>query len=61
MKKIKGYNIGWFGWSIFCIFEIIIFCFAIARSDLVHDVEAIQNTWPMIIANSIWKSLLKYE
>ena len=36
-----GYNVGWFEWSIFRIFNIIIFCFAVAMCDLVHDVEAI--------------------
>ena len=36
-----GYNVGWFKWSLFRIFEIISFCFVVAIFDLVHDVEAI--------------------
>ena len=33
--KVEGFQ-----WSIFCIFEIIIFCFVVAICYLVHDVEA---------------------
>ena len=41
------------------------FCFVFAICDLAHDVGAILGrgcyTWPMLAANSIWKSILKYE
>ena len=46
--------------NFFVIFEINLLCFDVAIFDLVHDVEAIlvPSSLP---ANSIWKSLLKYE
>ena len=34
----KGYNVGLFWWSIFCIFEIIIVCFIVDICDLVQNV-----------------------
>ena len=35
----------------FCIFEIIIFCFAVAICDLVHDVETIFHLSYMLTAS----------
>ena len=37
LRLDTGYNVGWFLWSTFCIFEIISFCFAVLILDLVHD------------------------
>ena len=40
-RGTKGCNGGWFSGLFFRIFEIILFWFVVAISDLVHDVEAI--------------------
>ena len=41
-SSCKGYNVGWFQWSFFSgIFEIIYFCFVVAKFELVQDVEAV--------------------
>ena len=45
--------------NFFLIFEIKLFCFVLAMSEVVHDADAIQGL--MYTANSIWKSFLKYE
>ena len=41
IQIVKGYNVGWFKWSVFSYFKIIIFCFVVPIFDLVHDGEAI--------------------
>ena len=38
--KLQGYNVRWSG-QLFRSFEIKLFCFVVAVSDLVHDGEAI--------------------
>ena len=44
MAITKGYNIACFsGHFFFCIFEIKRFCFVVAMSDLVHDMEVIHG------------------
>ena len=46
--------------NFFVIFKINLFCFDVAKFDLVHEVKAIlvPSSLP---ANSIWKPFLKYE
>ena len=43
LSLFKGFNVGWFYWSIFSYFEIIFFDFVVAMRYLVHDVEAIHG------------------
>ena len=39
-NNIKGNDVIWFKWLIFCIFD---FCFVVAVFDQVHDVETIHG------------------
>ena len=44
MDSFLGVQLKYVFFVMFCIFEIIIlFCFVVAMSDLVHDVEAIHD------------------
>ena len=47
----KAYNVGWFKWSFFRIFEINIFCFVVAIFDLVHNVEAIRGMCDLLTSS----------
>ena len=44
----------------FILVKYEVYCIDVAMRGLVHDVET-TNTLPMLTANSIWKSFLKYE
>ena len=48
---IKGYNVGWFWWSMFSNFVIKFVCFVVAMSDLLHDVEAINDICLLLTAS----------
>ena len=54
------YNVGWFQWSIFHIFEIINLCFVVDKCDLVHGVEAVFHLPKLLIASGNLK-IMNYE
>ena len=49
-SSYKGYNVGWFKWSIFFKLSKLFFS-VVAKCDLVHDVETMHGLCLMLISS----------
>ena len=58
VTKNKGYNVGWFKWSIVSYFFKYLFCFIVAIFDLVNYVETV---FPLLTSSVLKFSNITYN